>query len=186
MKHLLFLVIASFISFSSQAQEFGVLAGIHNADADSDTTSFDATLGYRLGVVMKYEIGNAVAFRSGLTYTARHFELNGGTTNLDYELNYLDIPVLFNFQVNEMLSFYVGPVIAINTSGKLKGTSSGTPVDSEIQDVKSLYLLGQVGASFTFDQIGFDIYFERGLGDIWDNGTAKDFSIYGANFLFWF
>ncbi len=188
MKHLLFLVVASFISLSTQAQEFGVLAGIHNTDADSDAViKPDTAMGYRLGVVMKYEIGDAVSVRSGMTYTARHFELNDSDseTNLDVNLDYLDIPVLFNFQVNDMVGFYAGPVIAINVGKKTKGTLAGDSINEDVDNMKSLYLLAQLGASFTFDQIGFDVYYERGLGKINDDGL-KNFSIYGANFLFWF
>lgn len=185
MKHLLMLFTATLITLSAQAQDFGVLAGLHSATATMPVISFSSELNYRLGVVMKYEIKDNIAFRSGLTYTTRHLASDTGGLGLKLNYEYLDIPVLFQFQMNETVAFFAGPVVGINV-GK-KGSASGV-ASSNIDGTKSLYLLGQVGANFTFDQIGFDVYYERGFGTISsDSGTTvSDFSIFGANFLFWF
>ncbi|MBY0316597.1 MAG: PorT family protein [Bdellovibrionales bacterium] len=189
MKHLFLMLILGALTLSAQAQEYGILAGIHNTDIDTPSGPFsvDTEIGWRAGLVGKYEIADGVHFRSGVLYVDRKFSMeeSSSTTNLDIKMAYLDIPVLFQFQMNETISFFAGPVIGINVSKKVSGTASGVSGSDDLENVKGLYLLAQAGVNFTFDQIGFDVYYERGFGEIADD-SFKDYNIIGANFLYWF
>lgn len=182
MKHIFLILVLCVSTLSAQAQEYGILAGIHNTDIDAPTgaPAVDTELGWRAGLVGKYELSDGVHFRSGILYVDRKFSVGTAGNNLDIKMAYLDIPVLFQFQMNETISLFAGPVIGINVSKKISGAASG-----ELQDTKGLYLLAQAGVNFTFDQIGFDVYYERGFGEIADD-SYEDYNIIGANFLFWF
>jgi hypothetical protein len=184
------LILISIFTLNVNAQEFGAMAGIHNGKSDliSSSLSSENVLGYRLGILMKTELTESVQFRSGLIYTVRNTEHeSAGVFRSELDLSYLDIPVLFEFNMSEIVSVFAGPVVAINVGDNKKDTNltTGASTQGSIDDVESLYLLAQVGVSFNFDGIGFDVYYERGLGEYIKDG-AEDFSAYGANFVLWF
>lgn len=184
----LFIFLTTFVMIgSAQAQEFAAIAGIHSARVSDTTEDSESTLGYRFGLIAKVDLTDTVFFRSGLMYTSRQYEETNaaGTTNIDYKFAYVDVPALFQVKITDIFSIYAGPVIAINVGDKVEGQSAGLPVSYSENDMKSLYLLGQLGANFDFDGIGFDVYVERGFGDIYDNGE-KDYAIFGANVMYWF
>lgn len=202
MKHILILITVLFVGAISQAQDFGVIGGIHYTgssynDSGGSSTDINAKLGYRFGLAAQLNLTEQVNFRSGLMYTNRsvNAEQTATTTDFDYELTYIDIPALFQFQMNDMISFYAGPVVAFNIGQKADGTIAGTAFSGDVDDaadsfngvgkVESMYLLGQIGMNMYFDGIAFDVYYERGIGDITKDGI-KDFSILGANVIYWF
>lgn len=192
MKKVVFIIMSLFMA-QAQAQTFGLQAGVHNATAELDGAGLDekAELNYRLGVVGLIDLTDMVSFRTGLTYTTRHTVHEGtGGSELKLKFSYLDVPVLFQFQLNEMIALYAGGVVGFNMDDKfeLSGPISG---DGTWDDTESMIILGQIGANFMFDGIGFDLYVERGLTDLagTDGGTQSktvDFMTYGANFVMLF
>ena len=182
MKHLFLTIVLCVSALTAQAQDYGVLAGIHNTDIDAPNgaPAVDAELGWRAGLIGKYELSDGVHFRSGALYVDRKFSAGTTGSKVDVKMAYLDIPVLFQFQMNETIALFAGPVIGINVGKKLSGSTN-----NELQNTKGLYLLAQAGVNFTFDQIGFDVYYERGLGEIADD-SYENYSIIGTNFLYWF
>ncbi len=186
MKHFMVLIFALLTTLTVHAQNYGFIAGIGNTSVDADGFDVNAELGYRLGLAVEIDLVDAVNLRTGATYTYRPFNIESGvTTDLDYKFSYIDIPMLFQFKLNEMFSVFAGPVVAINMGKKAEGTLLGVNVSDDVDDMKSLYLLGQVGVNLDFEGIGFDLYYEKGFGEIYDDG-AEDYNIYGANFLYWF
>lgn len=184
-------MIFSFLLFTSvHAQDIGVQVGIHSTKATADGASESAELGYKVGVMGVFDLTENVYFRTGLLYTTRNFTLTDATPrDFDYEFSYLDVPVLFQMQINPMFAVFAGGVVAINMDKKVKVPSLNSSGDAD--DVKSLYLLAQVGGQFMFDGIGFDVYFERGLGEFVgdDGGTQsarKAYTSIGANFIYLF
>lgn len=82
------------------------------------------------------------------------------------KLNYISVPILARFNVNQLLSFHVGPQIGLLASAKDKVGSSST-------DVKSYYKSTDVGVAFgaTVDlpmKLNFTLRFIKGLSDISD------------------
>lgn len=182
MKFILVVLSALFMTSVSQAQDFGILGGIHNTEPDvPGASSTDAELGFKAGFVVSNEIASNVKFRSGVLYTTRYFNAASPGLDVDFKFAYVDVPVLFQMNLNETVGFYAGPVVAINVDDKFEvGSSSGT-----VDDMKDIYLLGELGLNFTFDMIGFDVYYQMGFGEIYDDG-AEDYATYGANFIYWF
>lgn len=192
MKAVVFVVMSLFIT-QANAQTFGLQAGVHNAKSDLDPGPADAQseLNYRIGLLGLIDLTSNVYFRTGLTYTTRHTSFEGaGGSELKLKFAYLDVPVLFQYQFNDMVGIYAGGVVGFNMSEKYEW--SGTPSSSgDWDDTESMIILGQIGANFMFDGVGFDIYMERGLTDLagTDGGSQSkvvDFMTYGANFVLLF
>lgn len=184
MKKLLF-VLLSTMALNATAQNYGLLAGISSNNIDKNgNPAVKSEIGWRAGVIGMFDLTSSVNLRTGVTYTDRSFSIKETNTDAKVKYTYIDIPVLFQFQMNDMVGIYAGPVVAINSGKKVSGTLNGSATNSDVTDMKSIYLLGQVGANFNFDGIGFDVYYERGFGVTSTDGY-KDYSIIGANFVLW-
>lgn len=182
-KNILILAISAFVALPAAAQEFGFAIGVHQTSADVGTanSTVDSKLGFKFGGNVGFELGEGMKFRSGLLYNQRHFESSTGAITTKYDFDYLDVPANFQYNINEMVGFYGGLIIAVNVKDDVK-VSNGTAVDA---DADTLIPIANAGVNLTFsDMIGFDFYYERGLGDVANN--VKDFSTFGANFLYWF
>lgn len=183
--------ILSFFMASAQAQTLGFQAGVHHTTAKSEPSlgDEDAEINYRIGLLGIFDMSDTFNLRTGVTYTTRHATWSDDTpfvgTDITFEFAYVDIPVLFQFQINDIFAFYVGPVVAINVDKGIEGGGDAT-------EVEDLYILGQVGGNFMWDGIGFDVYFERGFGEFAkaDATTGqpdlKDYTSIGANFVMLF
>lgn len=182
MRFMMILMAMTLISTSTFAQELGLLGGFHQTTAESSNSTYsdDGKIGFKLGALARFEMAEPFNFRSGLVYSTRNFDLNSATNEIEYKFSYLDVPAMVEYRLNEVVGFYGGLSIGINVTddAKLNGVSIADP------DTESMIALGQVGASFLFqDMFSLDVYYERGLGDIAD--SVKNYSTFGANFIYW-
>jgi hypothetical protein len=184
------LVFAFVTALGAQAQDVGFVAGIANTDAsvgpDILGASVDSEIGWRLGVNVKLDLVDQLQFRTGGLYVFRPVTMSGAGSELKFKMSYLDIPALFQYSFNDMISVYAGPVVGINVGEKVSGAFDGDASDLVPgNDTKSIYLMAQVGLNFNFDGIGFDVYYERGFGDMVER-EIEDYNSIGANFIYWF
>lgn len=184
-KSLLILAAGLLMSGTASAQEYGFLAGVHQTTANTDVTgaSIEGVFNFKAGLAAAFGLNDQMKFRTGLLYNQRHVELKAlGAKQAEINFNYLDIPALVQYKVNEMFGLYGGLIVGVNVGDEVKLAPGVTGVNVE---KKSLIPLFQVGANLTFDDmIGFDLYYERGLGEVAEN--LKDYSTFGANFIYWF
>lgn len=184
-KSLLILATGLMMAGAANAQEFGGLLGVHQTTADTDVAgaSIDGQFNFKAGLLVNFGLNDMAKFRTGLLYNQRHVEMKAsGTKVAEINFNYLDVPALFQYNMNEMFGLFGGLVVGINAGDDVKWSPG---VTASKADKKGLIPLIQVGANVTFDDmIGFDLYYERGMGEYADH--LKDFSTFGANFIYWF
>jgi hypothetical protein len=182
-KFLLFAVLSLTVSSTAFAQEFAAVVGVHQTDADTDdaTASVDGVMNFKAGLGVRFQLMENSYFRTGVLYNQRHFEVksSGAASAVDYNFDYLDIPATYQFNVNEMFGLFGGLVVAVNINDDVDTTPSVDP------DADTLIPLATLGATLMFDDmIGFDFYYERGLGSFAED--LETFSSFGANFNYWF
>lgn len=184
MNKILFLTLALMLSpLGAHAQEYGVLAGVHQTGADSNMTgdSVDGVFNFKAGFAAAFPLTNQVKFRTGLIYDQRHVKYKYSTgAEVDLDFDYFDVPALVQYNVNEMFGFFGGLVIGINANDSAKPKASAPAIDAT-----SLLPILSLGVNMMFqDMIGFDVYYERGMGDV--SRLHENFHTFGANFLYWF
>ena len=175
-------LIFSIIGFSAQAQELGVSFGFHSSNAEATTSgvSTGSKVGYRLGVPFSFELVEGMKFKTGIGYSARHFDLTVGANKGTAEFDYIDIPALVQYNFNDIVGVYGGLTMALNIGKDIEGIPGVTSADG----AESIVPMATVGLSTTFnDMVGFDFYYEHGIGDIADG--IKNYSVFGANFIYW-
>ncbi len=179
-------ILASVLTLATPAfaQEFGGLLGVHQTTADTDAanTTVDGKLGFKAGVLIGFELVEKLKFRSGLLYNQRHIETKTGGTTAEFNFAYLDIPANVQFNINEMFGLFGGLTFAVNVNDDVKLSTGGTAGDP---DADKMIPLLDLGVNLMFqDMIGFDFYYQRGLGGFAD--SLENHSTFGGNFIYWF
>ncbi|HMN67472.1 MAG TPA: outer membrane beta-barrel protein [Bdellovibrionales bacterium] len=186
MKYILALLCGLAVSSSAFAQNYGGLLGFHQTDADIDGTaagaSIDGKLNFKAGLAVSFELMPMGFFRTGALYNQRAFEVKTAGGNYDYKFAYLDIPANFQYGFNEMFALYGGLTVAVNIADDVSEPAGAAAIDP---DADTMIPLLDLGVNLTFDDmVGFDFYYQRGLG-----GFAEDlenYNSFGANFIYWF
>lgn len=172
--------------FASQAwgQEWAATIGVHQTTADSNVngSSIDGKLNFKAGALLGFELNEQTKFRTGFLYNQRYFDVKTGGQKFKYEFSYFDVPANVQYNLNEMVGLFGGLVIAVNMSDSVEGPAGVTVGDPDAEKMMALMNLG-VNLMFN-DMIGFDFYYERGMGRIAEG--VENFSTFGGNFIYWF
>jgi hypothetical protein len=163
MKKVLFLLVAFASLCTAQAQfSFGVKSGINLASlSGSDATGAKMKIGFMSGGFANVKVGSMFSVQGEVNYSGQGAKFDGGQDNL----NYVNVPVLF--QYNHPSGFYAetGPQIGFLVTAKAKEDGGGT---TDIKDqAKSTDVSWAIGIGFlTNFNLGFDARFNAGLTSV--------------------
>lgn len=147
------LLICSFYGFSQDAL-YGVRAGYNISDLDFD----DALIldhqhrnGFAIGFFAEYSLGDKLSIAPEVQFSAE------GSKEEVLRINYIQMPVLFKFNLSDCLSFGIGP------QASLKG--------HKYQDgLKNLAFSGIGGIEYMIsDEFFLDARYSYGLTNIFDD-----------------
>lgn len=188
-RKLIALAFGVLLSSTAMAQEYGLAVGIHQTSASVDNTTgssgkVEGKLGFEAGLAVAFELIPNLRFRTGLTFDQRQFDYKISGNKFQFNYAYLDVPVNAQYNFTPMFGVFGGLLVGIKASDSTK-VPSGMTLDA---DMKSLYPLIDLGVNMTFDDmIGFDVYYERGIGEFASATglSLKDYSTFGLRFLYW-
>ncbi|TLX73028.1 PorT family protein [Labilibacter sediminis] len=162
MKKLLVLVaLVAMVSTASFAQvQFGAKAGLNIAKGSGDLyEGTDSRMGLVIGAFAKFNVSEKLDFQPELLYSQQ-----GSKETVDFEgleidgtakLDYLNIPLMFKYNVANGLNIQAGPQVGFLMSAKYKMEFEG---ESETEDMKEFLKGIDFGLNFG---LGYD--FESGL-----------------------
>jgi opacity protein-like surface antigen len=112
MKKILLFVLVIGYSFHGYSQDakYGVRAGINISNLDFDGTSFPDNVhrnGFVFGFFAEYSLSNKVSVSPELQFSAE------GAKPEPLQLDYIQMPILFNFKLGPKLFFDVGPQVSL-------------------------------------------------------------------------
>ena len=178
-------IVGMLISAAAQAQEYGFVAGVHQtgASTDSEGNTIDSQFNFKTGLAMGFELAPKMRFRTGALFNRRHVDLNvAPNTKYKIKFDYIDVPANFQYNFNDTVGLFGGLVVGINVADKVEAPIGSIAADPQ---ANGLIPLADVGVNLLFeDMIGFDFYYERGLGKFADHWSG--FSTFGGNFIYWF
>lgn len=184
----LFLGLAIVVSSLTFAQQFGIKAGVNLStvsDAESLTevaNSVDAKskVGFNAGVFANFPVAESFSVQPELLYNALGTKLtNKGNTGNDnaltLNLDYLSLPVMFQYNLVPNLYLEAGPQFSYLLSSKFK--YNGNSTDSNTDGLNKFDIGIGLGAGYYFNgNIGITARYVAGLTDIIkDNPTDTSF-----------
>ena len=170
MKNILFaaLLIAAGIPLKAQSDihtNFGIKAGAQASKLGQPSINWDSKYRWHAGFLAHLHISKHFAIQPELIYSAQGAEHITTTTDTQIELNYLNVPIVFQYMTGSGFRFQGGPQIGILLNAE-RSINGGTENDIKNSITKAdLGLLA--GISYvTKLGLGFDARYVYGLTDI--------------------
>jgi len=161
------------VSFASYAQiRIGVRAGANLARISGDDDDDNAMkFGFHVGGMVHIPIQGRLCFQPEVLFSGKGTQ---SKEESDYKLslNYVDIPILFNYRLENGIYVEAGPTVGVLVSAKTK-------FDGDSEDVKDSFKASDIGAAIGAGyraDMGFSlgIRYQLGISNIADD---DDFSL---------
>ena len=172
------------VGFASKAQvTFGVKAGLNISSWTGDDADGASSLaGFNAGGQVNIPVSSQFSVQPEVTYSGEGVKFDGGK----YTTNYINIPVLFQYNNPSGFFAHVGPQIGILASAKAKIDGAGS---TDAKDAfKSTNFSAVIGAGYKLaNGLGFNARYNLGLANIIDaDGVSVKTSVFqvGAFFSF--
>jgi len=134
---------------NAQEVKFGVKGGLNLSNFSGDTDGLDlkSRTGFHVGGFVEIKLSDKLAIQPELLYStqgakADNFEIELEdqfyTSDVKFNLSYINIPVMFKYYVAEKFNIEAGPQIGFLTSAKTETTVQGFNGSNE-QDVKDIF-----------------------------------------------
>lgn len=170
MKKLVAISSIFFLSVSiSQAQtNFGLKAGYNASKVQiANSSDFNSKSGLHIGGLAHIHVSEHFAIQPELVYSMQ----GGESPNSTLKLNYLNVPVLAQYMVNDGLRLQTGPQVGFLASAKQKSGNLEVDVADNYDAVDFSWAFG---AGYIFPAgFGIDARYNLGLNDISDNSSFE-------------
>lgn len=112
MKKNLLLILILFTTGITEAQSFGIKAGLNFSKfSGNDTEDLKGLTSFHVGVLKEFIITKNVSFQPELLFSTQG--VNVEKMDDDYKLNYFTLPLMVKFYVNDAFSVHAGPQLSL-------------------------------------------------------------------------
>src|SRR5678815_2106775 len=155
---ILLLSLTVLVKAQSADTHFGLKAGLNISSLDvKDGVDFDSKAGFHIGGLAHIHLSPHFGVQPEIVYSEQ-----GGKDGEDkWSINYLNIPVLFQYMTGSGFRLQTGPQLGFAVSSKIK---SGDVERNIKDDVNTVDVSWALGASYIFPQaIGIDARYNLSL-----------------------
>ncbi len=149
----------------AQNVDFGLKGGV-NLSSLTNISNSDSKLGYHLGGLAHIHLNPQWALQPELVYSNQGVEYTSGGFVHKLNLDYVNIPVLFQYMAGSGFRLQTGPQIGFltNVEDKINGNETNTFSTSDFKNTDFAWSFGlsYVGAT----GLGFDARYNLGLSNI--------------------
>lgn len=163
-----FLFLCSGANAQSTDTHFGLRAGLNISSLDvKDGVDFNSKAGVHIGALAHVHLSPHFAVQPELVYSQQ-----GGDDDGDkWKINYLNVPVLFQYMTGNGLRLQTGPQVGLVLTSKIK---SGNIEENIKDDVNTLDVSWSLGASYLFPEgVGLDARYNWGITNVNDAETPE-------------
>ena len=151
MKKVVLSLVVLLISASAFAQlNGGVKAGLNLADFGADAKdAFDSKsrIGFHVGGYLTFSLSDAISIQPELLYNSVGAKFEGDGEDADIVMDYISIPVMFQYNINESFNIQAGPQLGLLMSAKVKADGSSVDIKDSFKGTDFGLNVG-VGANF--------------------------------------
>ena len=162
------LAIFSVTSMKAQEAKFGAKAGVNFSNFTGDIDMNKALTGFHIGAFVELELSEAITLQPELLFSTQGTKFEESGVSVDFDANYINLPVMFKYGVAEGLNLEAGPQIGFLISAEI--------ADEDLKDeMESIDFGMNVGASYDFsEQLFAQARYNIGLTNvIKDSGDEK-------------
>lgn len=158
------------------SQSFGVKGGanISTISQEKGWGDKNSKVGFYAGAYMNAPVNALFSIQPELIYNNMGVKYTNGNTSHTLNLNYLSMPIMFQFEL--IPKFYVegGPQFGVLVGNKNKYQSdSKTIIEKDKDAYNQLDLSGGIGLGFKFNNMAIGARYIIGFTDIKKNGSTS-------------
>lgn len=171
----------------AQHANIGIKGGLNSYTIQGDNSSNNNyKIGYHIGLLSHFHMGSQFALQPEVTFSTQGTTIKGGGAETDINLNYLNVPVLFQYMFDNGFRLEMGPQLGFLTSAK---SESGNTSRDIKDNYKSTDIALAMGMSYVKPStgFGFDIRYNHGLTNINETNNGNAFNSgfqFGLFYLF--
>lgn len=153
----------------AQNTTFGLKAGLNVAKVSApDGPDYETRAGLHVGGLAHIHINRNWAVQPELVYSMQGAKREVSGDDVEYKLNYLNVPVLAQYMFKDGFRVQTGPQVGFLTSAKTEVGDVEVKAKDNYSDVDVSWVFG---AGYLFPQgIGIDARYNLGLNNIAENG----------------
>lgn len=145
---------------------FGAKAGLNLSTLVGDTQNASMKPGFHIGGMAELELTEKLSVQPELLYSLQGTRYDDGTSDYNYNLSYITLPVIGKYYVAEGLSLEAGPQVGVLISAKSKG--NGESINHK-KNTSSIDFGANIGAGYKMDSgLNFALRYSLGLVNTYD------------------
>lgn len=159
---------------NAQHVNFGVKGGLNMYTfRDGNQTNYGARIGFHAGALAHIHLADQLGLQSEVIFSTQGASYDGTNNSTNFSLNYVNIPVLFQYMFDMGFRIQAGPQLGVLLSAK----SETSGIKSDIKNnFKPIDFGVAIGASYLHVPTGFgvDARVNLGLSQISDISTSPN------------
>lgn len=149
-------------SVNAQHVNFGIKGGLNAYTfADGNKTNYGAKIGFHAGALAHIHLTDQFGLQPEVLFSTQGANYEGTNSSTKFSLNYINVPVLFQYMFKMGFRVQAGPQLGILLSAKSE--TAGTKSDIK-NNFKPLDLGVAIGASYVHVPTGFGVDARVNLG----------------------
>jgi hypothetical protein len=171
---LLSVIFSDFLCQPIVGHDIGAKAGINLATlTDSDG---NLKLGFHAGGFAEFTISDRIAIQPELLYSTQGVSFSVRRVDFDFNLNYINLPVLLKINIAEGLKAEVGTQVGFLLSSEFEAEESGQSASISLKKgTKSIDVSAVVGLSYTFaEKFVVGARYNLGFTKVYDNAKVAE------------
>lgn len=175
MKKIILSALAVFVFGFTNAQEvkFGLKGGLNVANITGDIEDNSSKVGFHVGGFAEIKVSEKFSVQPELLFSTQGTKFDFEGTNVNFNLSYLNIPIMAKYYVFDKFSLEAGPQIGFLMSAKLAGDGDKLDLKDEYKSTDFGVNFG-VGYDFT-ENISAGLRYNFGLSNIAKPIDGEDF-----------
>lgn len=129
---------------NSMDVSFGVKGGVNFATISGDDfDSPNSRTSFHVGLLAEFPISPMFSLQAEALYSGQGFESNidgglvGGDGNIEYQLDYINVPILAKVYVVEGLSLEAGPQFSFKVNEEIDSDPNDDPGDTDLDEAET-------------------------------------------------
>lgn len=189
-------ILTSNAQSDSKVVQLGAKGGVNFASVTGDDfDSPDSRTSFNAGIVAEVPYSERFSLQAEVFYSGQGFEVedinlagvNINTNKVEYQLDYIQVPLLAKVYLIEGLNVYAGPQIGFKVNEEIDYESGDVNVDDTLlPEAQDFDFSGTVGAGYKFDNGFFvDARYNYGFSDLVKDTKSHNSVIQaGVGFMF--
>jgi len=164
----------------SMSPSFGVKGGVNFATVSGDDfDSPDSRTSFHVGVFGEFPIAEIFSIQVEALYSGQGFEISDGgvlsNNKVEYQLDYINVPVLAKFYLFEGFSLEAGPQFSFKVNEEIDADPNNDPGDSD-QDFAETFDFGVAGGATFQTSMGLfaTARYTQGITDVVKDRDIKN------------